>query len=117
MSLHVPEKHRFTAVGHFYSSTKQDGNNGLFNIPVGKCKVATVLASDGGGWEHVSVSFTNRTPTWSEMNKIKSIFWDDDDCVMQLHPPKSNYVNVHQHCLHMWRPVDQEIPLPPMVMV
>lgn len=48
---------------------------------------------------------------------VKSIFWDDEDAVMQLHPPRSEWVNNHRYCLHLWRPVGVEIPLPPSWMV
>ena len=52
-----------------------------------------IIASDGFGWEHVSVSRRDRCPTWEEMCQIKALFWDEDDCVIQYHPPRSEYVN------------------------
>ena len=58
---------------------------------------------DGDPLEHVSVSLPRRCPTWEEMAMIKDIFWDDEETVIQFHPKKSEYVNVHQFCLHMWR--------------
>src|SRR5262245_319422 len=64
------------------------------------------------GWEHVSVSCEHRTPTWAEMSWVKDVFWREDEAVMQLHPPKKNYVNCHPYCLHMWRPLNGKIPLP-----
>jgi hypothetical protein len=76
-----------------------------------------IIASDGEGWEHVSVSLEDRCPTWDEMCQVKGMFWGDDDCVMQLHPPKSEWVNNHPFCLHLWRPVGVDIPTPPMLMV
>ncbi len=51
------------------------------------------------------------------MCQVKSLFWSDDDCVMQLHPPKSEWVNNHSYCLHLWRPTDTAIQTPPSVMV
>lgn len=68
-------------------------------------------------WEHVSVSRPDRTPTWDEMCAVKAAFWSDDECVMQLHPPKADWVNNHQRCLHLWRPMATEIPRPPSMMV
>jgi hypothetical protein len=55
-------------------------------------------------WEHVSVSHRTRCPTWGEMSWVKELFFDDEEAVMQLHPRKSQYVNYHPFCLHMWRP-------------
>lgn len=92
-----------------------------------------VIASDGKDsdgsyifpWEHVSAHVScevykqvmERCPTWEEMCYIKDLFWDAEDTVMQLHPPKSMYVNKHPHVLHLWRPVSVKIPLPPQIMV
>ncbi|MDD5503320.1 MAG: hypothetical protein PHH26_07670 [Candidatus Thermoplasmatota archaeon] len=75
------------------------------------------MASNGDGWEHVSVSTKVRCPMWHEMAAIKEIFWQDSEAVMQLHPAKSEYVNNHPYCLHLWRPVNAEIPMPPSIMV
>lgn len=69
------------------------------------------------GWEHVSVSLPNRPPNWAEMAFVKDLFWHEEDAVMQLHPPRSCYVNNHPFCLHLWRPRDATIPLPPTGLV
>ena len=65
---------------------------------------------DDGKTEHVSVSLTKatgepflRTPTWEEMCYVKDQFWGDEDVVVQFHPKKSEYVNVHSYVLHLWR--------------
>lgn len=43
---------------------------------------------------------------------IKDLFWGEEEVVMQLHPAKSQYVNQHDYCLHLWRPKTIAIPLP-----
>lgn len=73
-----------------------------------------VIASCGGGWDHVSVSHNKRVPKWHEMCKIKDMFFDDEDTVIQYFPPKSVYVNDHPRCLHLWRKQNTEIELPPI---
>lgn len=77
------------------------------------------VASWGGGWEHISVSplKKNVTPTWEQMCKVKDIFFHDDEAVIQIHPPKSEYVNNRPNCLHLWRPIDHDLILPPSFMV
>lgn len=102
----------------FYGSMG-DKHNGAFEIPIGNNKIAFVIASDGMGWEHISVSIKNvdRCPKWSEMCEIKSMFFEDDEVVMQLHPKRSEYVNNHNYCLHLWKPINQEIPTPPSILV
>ena len=54
---------------------------------------------------------------WTEMCQIKDMFWNDDEVVMQIHPAKSNYVNLMPNCLHLWSPIEQEIPVPPTLYV
>lgn len=114
--FHVPEKYRITTGK--YGSTSLIGNNGAFLIMEHKLKSPLrVIASDGMGWEHVSVSLQNRCPSWAEMCFVKDLFWDDMDTVIQYHPPKSDYINYHPYVLHLWRPIEQDIPRPPAIMV
>lgn len=93
------------------------GNNGLFIVKAGLGVEFLVIASDGMGWEHVSVSRPDRTPTWGEMCLIKDMFWGEQDLVVQYHPPKQSYVNNHPYCLHLWRPVGVSFPAPPSILV
>ena len=66
--------------------------------------ILSVRVSNGGRWDHVSVSLKTRCPTWEEMCFVREKFFADDEWVMQLHPPKSENVNYHPFCLHLWRP-------------
>lgn len=110
----VPERFRITGGAGPYNSSFMDGNNGAFWIP-GPCgEHLKVIASDGMGWEHVSVSKRRHTPNWREMSFVKDMFWGPEDLVVQFHPPKSQYVNVHHNCLHLWRKIGFEFPLPPI---
>ncbi len=119
MSFHVPE--RFRVRNGQFGTDSNAGNNGLFFVHSSIVKERgtplCIIASDGMLWEHVSVSLPNRCPTWEEMCVIKAMFWDDDDCVVQFHPPRSEYVNNHPYCLHLWRPVHEVVPMPPSIMV
>lgn len=79
-----------------------------------------VIASDGEGWQHVSVSLAdtpNSTPSWKLMCAVKDLFLEPEDCVCQFHPPKSEYVNFHPGCLHLWKPIGEKMPVPPFWMV
>jgi len=93
---------------------------GAFVIP-GPCgQDLRVIASPGSleiPWEHVSISTPRRCPNWQEMCFIKDWFWDAEEIVMQLHPPRSRWINTHPYCLHLWRPTNDAIPLPPMIAV
>ena len=78
-----------------------------------------VVCSWGCGWDHVSISpkKKNIIPEWSEMCAIKDLFFKDDEAVIQIHPPKSEYINLKENCLHLWRRNDADMVLPPSWMV
>ncbi len=127
MSYHVPDRYRIRKGA--FASDERDGNNGAFFVPNraapsrglstrdAAAVPLKVIASDGAGWEHVSVSLPNRCPTWPEMAYIKALFWDATDCVVQYHPPESEYVNNHPFCLHLWRSTQHAFPLPDSLLV
>jgi len=123
--FHVPELQRGAVMVHpALRGTAADGNNGAFDLesPEPGWRLA-LMASDGEGWEHVSIHAYNtirtkqRTPTWKEMSYVKRLCWDADDVVMQLHPRESEYVNCHPHVLHLWRPTEASIPTPPPILI
>jgi hypothetical protein len=76
-----------------------------------------IIASVGDGWDHVSVSGDGGTPEWADMEFVKRKFFEDHETAMQLHVPPSEHINCHPFCLHLWRPLDVEIPRPPSIMV
>lgn len=120
MKVVMPEKLESGRVREGYFGTSRvDGPYGAFFVQ-GPCGENLKIIASGGdetGWEHVSVSTERRTPNWREMCFVKGLFWDPEECVMQLHPPQSTYINNHPYCLHMWRPTNQAIPLPPPILV
>lgn len=71
----------------------------------------------GEPWEHVSVSCERRCPMWAEMCWVKELFFEDDELVVQYHPPKKDYVNEHPFVLHLWKPRIASIPVPPIACV
>ena len=127
MAFRVPEQYRIETI-----SPASLGKRGAFRIPhpLQRGVQLLVIADEGTlddqgaplprdrQWEHVSVQVQDptvekRTPTWAEMCFIKAQFWDREDTVVQLHPPRSRYVDVHPYVLHLWRQVGVEQPLPP----
>ena len=80
-------------------------------------KPLRIVWSNGGGWDHVSVSKPTKCPTWEEMCEVKRAFFDAEETVIEYHPPESEYVNNHPYCLHMWKPQAYVIPTPPSWMV
>ncbi len=93
------------------------GNNGAFMIRSPLGQTLGVVVSDGEGWDHVSVSLPKRCPLWSEMCFIKDLFFEPHEVAIQIHPPKSEYVNHHEFCLHLWRSQTRSVQLPPSIFV
>lgn len=92
-----------------------DSHNGCFVFPK---RGLAVIISAGEGWEHVSVSRRDRTtPSWEEMCWAKETFFRDDEWVLQYHPAEEDYVDYGRNVLHLWKPLNQEIPKPPKIMV
>ena len=94
----------------------QDGFGGSFYDKKTRTELNFIM-SWGAGFEHCSVSIPTRCPSWEQMCSIKDAFWNEDEVCMQLHPAKKDYVNNHPYCLHIWKPIDKEIPTPPSIMV
>lgn len=100
---------------------------GSFLLPGPKGDRLRVVVGDGveweeaglplPAWEHVSVSLKTRTPTWAEMEWVRELFFADDELVLQFSVPRAQHINIHEHVLHLWRPIGVEIPLPPPVCV
>ncbi len=109
------EKQKIAMSGSFRRSL-----GGVFEIPLNQNEMAFVVADNGLNdpeWEHVSISLETRCLTWDEMCMIKDLFFEEDEAVIQIHPAKKNYVNLHNFCLHLWKPKTQKLPLPPSYLV
>lgn len=95
-----------------------DETCGMFTVPSPTDgRDLKVIAASGEGWDHVSVSRPTRCPNWPEMEHVKRLFFLDDETAMQLHVPTSQHISIHPYCLHIWRPHEGSIPLPPAYMV
>lgn len=98
------------------SVENEDGFSGYIEIRGWR---GTIIASWGCGWDHVSVAplKSNYMPTWDDMCAVKDLFFKDDEAVIQIHPPKDEYINNKENCLHLWRRNDADMVLPPSWMV
>jgi hypothetical protein len=102
------------------ASNARSGMAGAFKI-MGPCGSELLIVSSGVdrtyGWEHVSVSIKHRTPNWMEMCWVKDQFWNEDECAVQYHPPRDEYINYHPYCLHLFRPLNEVFPMPPTILI
>ena len=93
-----------------YSNRLGRLDSALVKLPdCGTCTV--VWGNNENGMEHVSVSPLKkfRIPSWDDMCALKDIFFYNEEEAYQVHPKKSDYVNIKQNCLHLWRPIGHEI--------
>jgi hypothetical protein len=116
------ELDRFRVVNEYtarYFAGAKPAEVGFFELPLlDRPNISLqVLATAGLGWDHVSVSLPFRCPTWDEMERVKRLFFRDDETAMQLHVPPADHVNHHPYCLHLWRPLRGAIPRPPAALV
>ena len=105
-----------------------DETCGVFIIPRSvrhSIRKLLIIASQGEGWDHVSVSivgFPDVTPYWHEMKFVKEAFFKPDEWALEYHPPTEKNISIHNGCLHLWRPQPSEthkwfLPIPPPWMV
>jgi hypothetical protein len=72
--------------------------------------VDAVISEDGtmqvhltqdNGLMHMSISRTDRYPTWDEIKEARYDLIKDDCYMVMVLPPKSQYVNLHNNCFHL----------------
>jgi len=110
-------------------ATRENDIHGLFFFPIpGKISTHKIKVISSGfegqpnigsaeKYYHVSASLAFRCPTWEEMCFIKSVFYGENVTVVQYHPKKSEYVNIHNFTLHLWLDLEEEIILPDGILV
>lgn len=116
MNTDRAEKYRVVFPG--YESRRGD-QYGCFVVPTTATGPALriIAAPTDEEWQHVSVSLAHRTPTWAEMCKVKDLFWEPEEIVIQLHPAKSEWISNAKFCLHLWRWQGGQMPMPPSILV
>ena len=84
---------------------KIDLNTYSAEITVGKYRGSVVFSNNERGYEHVSFCpYDGRLPDWSAMRTLKDVFFNGEEEAYQIVPKKSEYVNMVDNCLHLWRP-------------
>lgn len=74
-------------------------------ITVGKFRGSVVFSNNEKGYEHVSFCpYNGRLPDWYAMCELKDMFFNHEEEAYQIMPKKSEYVNMVDNCLHLWRP-------------
>jgi len=66
---------------------------------------------DGRRWRHFSISKPHSMPKWDELVAAKEAFLGKESKAVQVIPPRSQYVNIHPYCLHLFECLEGD-PLP-----
>lgn len=101
-----------------YATEDVDGWNGQFLVPING-EIYLIMISDGMGWKHLSMSNAQKKvlPSWNTMSRAKDLFFADEDWCCQFFPAKEDYINDCEWCLHIWMPLDDELPHPSIVLI
>lgn len=87
---------------------------GAYIEPVARDPLRAMVTVDlldrwgGGYWLHVSVSRGRRLPTWGDLVRARDALGFKERIFVQLIPPASAWLNVHDHCLHLFHRLDEE---------
>lgn len=73
--------------------------------------VSCCIESDGKHWVHLSVSRKKQMPSWAEFNRVKGIFLGEEALAVQVFAPRTEWVNDHDYCLHLYQCLDER-PVP-----
>lgn len=71
---------------------------GIYTL--GSCRI--IVTIDAGKW-HLSISHPNRLPNYNELKEARYKFLPDNIYAAQIFPPKSEFINLHPNCLHLWQ--------------
>lgn len=69
---------------------------------------SAAVERDGRVWLHLSLSHRGRMPHWSEIVEAKEAFLGAEARALQVFPARSEWVNIHPFCLHLWRCLDDD---------
>jgi hypothetical protein len=75
-----------------------------------RCLQVIVSVERQGGdelWLHLSVSRQRRLPDWDDLKLVRDVFLGPETPAVQVLAPASEWVNVHENCLHLWSLVDK----------
>lgn len=53
-------------------------------------------------WRHVSVSRSDKIPSYEDLKKVKDQFIGEHRPAYQIMPKTADHINMHPYCLHLW---------------
>ena len=71
--------------------------------------ISEEFLADKKYWQHMSVSYPDRLPSWEDLVLAKEQFLGEEVEAYQVLPKRSEYVNNHPYTLHLWRCLDGDL--------
>lgn len=71
--------------------------------------ISGAVERDGRRWIHLSVARPHRMPDWDDLVFAKELFLGREAHALQVIPPRSEHVNIHPNCLHLWSCPDERV--------
>lgn len=63
-------------------------------------------------WLHISMARRDIIPSYEDMAEVREFFIAPDQIAYQVFPPRYEYVNLHERCLHLWVPLHWRVTPP-----
>ena len=84
-----------------------------FGLP-NECTVAVnAWMHNAQVWLHASIAYPNRLPNYDDLCMLKVSVFGQEGIAYQVFEARSNHVNIHPNCLHLFGPLDpNDWPLP-----
>ena len=73
---------------------------------VGKGALAIIASIDRtpkGDLRHVSLSYPGHNPSWRDIKLVRDALFPETIDVMMVLPRARDYINLHEHCFHLWQ--------------
>ena len=67
---------------------------------MGRCQV---FVSIDNGKYHLSISCDGFIPSYNEIKEARYRYCPDGIYMAEIFPPKSEFVNLHKYCRHLWQ--------------
>jgi len=81
------------------------GEQKHFVTETGLSVIVGTEVHDGRPWLHVSLARRDRLPAWADVVLAKEVFVGIEANAIMPFPPRSEWVNKHRYCLHLWAPM------------
>lgn len=94
-----------------WTITRVSLDGATYDSLLGRMRVIVSVSTeeDGRLWRHLSVSRPHSMPKWEDLVNVKEWFLGKESKAIQVIPPRSQYVNIHPFCLHLFECLSGDI--------